>query len=306
MPERPRPAAGAALVLLIAVALQIPLAACALAADWLSVEPTSYESRSNVAVDGKQLSYHRFSAESPLRFAVDGPTRLKVLVRLRVPMNADETSCVLDVLRDGAVAAAETLSAGPTERGYYVALEDFRPSVLRRFYVDVPTGRHGYEIVPRGRYRVDARLFRSANEDPSRASLAPEQYASVETMLYKDKELVYYLATESRGVVLEVVGPTSIKVNSRFIYDETVTGKQTYALSVSRDGGDRMLYRVEAEPSETVTFRDRRDAVPGALRYFMLDVPEGSHRYEFDVADAFAPGVALKFYIPRGDLLNEP
>lgn len=291
---------------LVVAALLAAIASVATAADWLSVGPAGYESMSNVTVDGKQLPYYRFSAEAPLRFAVDGPTRVKVLVRLRVPMNASESSCAFDVVRDGAASVAESLSASASERAYYVSLEDFRPSVLRRIYVDVPTGRHGYEVRPRGRYRADARVFRSADEAPSLASLAPREYARAETFLHKDSELVYYMASTERGVVLDVVGPTSIKVNSRLVYDKTMTGGQTYMLGVTRDGGEEMLYKVETRPSETVAFRDREDLVPGALRYFMLEVPSGRHSYEFRVADALASGVALKFYIPRGDLLNEP
>ncbi len=285
--------------------LALATATC-LAADWISFDPASFESTTNVTVDGKQLDYSRFSAESPLRFAVEGPTRVKVLVRLRVPMNAAETACVFDVTRDGASTSVETLSAGPTEHGYYVALEDFRPSVLRRIYIDVPTGRHGFEIVPRGGCRADARLFRSTSEDPTRVSLAPTDYSAVETMLYKDRELVYYLADRTHGVTLEVAGPTSIKVNSRLVYGAGSTGRRSYVLSVSRDGGQGVQYRIETEPSETVTFRDRTDAVPGALRYFMLEVPEGGHTYEFTADRTAASGIALKFYIPRGDLLNEP
>ncbi len=288
-----------------ALAIVAPPAACS-AADWLSFEPASYESTTNITVDGKELAYRGFSAESPLRFSIEGPTRVKVLVRLRVPADEEDSTCVLDLTRDGAIARAETLSAGPTERGHYVALEGFRPSVLRRIYIDVPTGRHGFEVRPRGPDMADARLFRSARKDPSRVSLAPTGYASVETMLHRDRELVYYLADRSRAVTLEVAGPTTIKVNSRLVCGAGARGRQTYALSVSLDGGGGVTYRIETEPSETVTFRDRTDAVPGALRYFMLDVPDGGHTYGFRVDDTIASGVALKFYIPRGDLLNEP
>jgi hypothetical protein len=46
--------------------------------------------------------------------------------------------------------------------------------------------------------------------------------------------------------------------------------------------------------------------IPGALRHFVLEVPKGAHTYEFRLVDTVAGGLAVKFYIPRGDLTNEP
>jgi hypothetical protein len=300
-----RYARGSSLPVLTMVALALVTTAAG-AAEWRTLDPAGYESKVNVSVDEKQLPYYRFSSEKPLRFSIEGPTRVKILARLRVPMSEESATCVLNVLRDGMSAGVDTLMAPASERSFYISFEDFRPSVIRRLYIDVPTGTHGYEIRPSGRARADARVFRAADANPSRAALAPSEYAAVETFYYRDKELVYYLATRNRSVVLSVIGPTSVKVNSRLIYEHTMLSGQTYVLGVKGLGEEERLYKIETEPSETVAFRDRSDAVPGALRHFTLEVPEGEHRYVFRVADSLGESVALKFYIPRGDLLNEP
>ena len=291
---------------LLALAALLALADPTSGAQWNSIEPTDYRSTIEVSVDGKTLTYYRFDRESPIGFAVEGPTRVKLLVRLRLPMSADEGSCVFDVLRDGAAAQVETLSSYPSERAFYISFEDFRPSVIRRVYIDVPTGTHGYELRPRERCGAEARVFRSADDSTSRVSFAPSEYASAETFYYRDKELVYYLATRDQDVVLDVIGPTTVKVNSRLIYGQTMAKTQNYAFGVSRGGHDEMLYKVETEPSETVVFRDRDELIPSALRHFMLEVPGGRHRYVFRVAYTLAPAIAFNFYLPRGDLSNEP
>jgi len=291
------------LAMLLAVAA---FPAPASGAEWKSIEPPERESEIRVSVDDKSLTYYRFNGDAPLGFTVEGPTRMKLLVRLRLPMSASGGSCVFDVERDGAVAQTETLSSYPSERAFYISLEDFRPSVIRRVYIDVPTGVHQYQVRPRDRCAAEARVFRSADSTPARLSFAPTEYAGVETFYYRDKELVYYTATEDQSVVLDVIGPTSIKVNSRLIYDQTMAKRQTYVVGVDRNGTQEMLYKVETEPSETVVFRDRDDLIPSALRHFMLEVPEGEHHYVFRVADTLGPALAFNFYIPRGDLSNEP
>ncbi|MBD3348018.1 MAG: hypothetical protein GF400_02335 [Candidatus Eisenbacteria bacterium] len=293
------------LSLLIAVTV-VGLSSSAPAAQWHSMDPATYASTIRVSVDEKELTYYRFDDEKPLGFSIEGPTRMKILVRLRLPMSAESGSCAFDVYRDGEPARAETLSSYPSERAFYISLEDFRPAVIRRIYIDVPTGVHSYEIRPRARCKAEARVFRSADDSPSRVSFAPTEYASVETFYYRDKELVYYMAGPEQEVVLDVIGPTSIKVNSRVLYDETMARRQTYVVGVARDGESEMLYKIETEPSETVVCADSDHLVPSALRHFMLEVPGGEHRYVFRVADTLASGIAFNFYIPRGDLLNEP
>lgn len=241
-----------------------------------------------------------------MTLAVEGPTRLKILTRVRIPNDREEETYTVSVTRDGAHTTSEEFTATVSEQAHYIAFNSFRPGVIRRVYVDVPTGRHGYEILAEGEAVVDARVFQSAASRPSRVSIAPREYAAVETFYYRDKELTYYMLTEEAPVVLDVIGPTSIKVNTRLMFDETMFEDQSYVLGVREYGAPEQLYKIETGPSETVTSRDRSDVIPGALRHFTLEVGRGAHTYEFRLADTVGTDVALKFYIPRGDLLNEP
>jgi hypothetical protein len=293
------------LVALVA-ALSALLVQGAAAADWKSFRPADYSAKTSISIGGKELTYYGFTADEPLTFSVEGPTRIKILTRVRIPNNLETAEYGVSISRDGVHVETVEKEAYPKDGAFYIAFNSFRPGVIRRIYIDVPTGRHGYEISAVGRHSVDARLFESAESKPSLVSVAPQEYESVETLLYRDKELTYYLLTEDEPVVLEVVGPTTVKVNTRLLYDATMLGDQTYVVGVREVGEPECVYRIDGAPSETVVMRDRTDVIPGALRHFLLEVPRGSHRYEFRLADAVAGGLAIKFYMPRGDLTNEP
>lgn len=291
-----------ALVLLVGAASFAP----ARAADWLSFEPAGEPNATTISVEGKSLTYYRFGAGESLMFSIEGPTRVKVLTRARIPNDMDSMSYSVSIERDGVLERTEEMESSPLDTAYYVALNHFRPGAIRRVYIDVPTGRHGYTLRAGEGATVDARLFRSAASKPPRVSLAPSIYSAVETLLHREKELTYYILTKDDPVRLEVVGPTSVKVNTRLIYDSTMLASQTFVLGIREPGGPEKLYRIDAEPSETVVLRDRRDALPGALRHFMLEVGDGPHTYEFRLVDSVAGELAIKFYIPRGDLTNAP
>ncbi len=293
----------AVLAAAVVTALMLPLAASA--ADWKSVTPASSDGRTQIMVDRKTLSYHRATDETPVRFVVEGPTRVKVLTRLRFPTSVTGAmDYTVAVALDGAPHAVHELStesAGPNAT--YLALEMFSPGKLRRFYIDVPTGRHAFDLTAGGGTTVDVRVFEKADRVPKRVSLAPRSYAGVETLLTRDNELTYYLATASEPVVLEVSGPTAVKVNARLIFDSGMIGEHSYMLGVASQG-DETIYRLESRASTALTCRDRGDVLPGALRTFELPVPEGRHTFVFRLAGGQGRELALKFYIPRGDVAN--
>ena len=292
---------GVMVAVLAAVVAQVSAAA-----DWKSFRPADYSAKVRISVDDKTLTYYHFTADEPLTFSVEGPTRVKILTRVRVPNDRETVEYGVSISRDGVHVETLEKEAYAKESAFYVAFLSFRPGVIRRIYIDVPTGRHGYQLTAVGGHSVDARLFESAESRPSRVSIAPRDYDSVETLYYRDKELTYYLMTKDAVVVLDVIGPTSVKVNTRLLYDATMLGRQTYIVGVRAPGAPEDLYKIDGGPSQTVVCRDRDDVIPGALRYFMLEVPNGAHTYEFRLVDAAAGGLAVKFYIPRGDLTNEP
>jgi len=288
------------------VSLVVLLTGSASAADWKSFRPAEHSGRTKISVGGKELTYYQFSEDEPIAFSVEGPTRVKVLTRVRVPNDRESVEYGVSVSMDGVHQETIQKEAYPKDGAFYVAFNHFRPGVIRRVYIDVPTGRHGFELGVVGGHVVDARLFESAESKPSLVSIAPTVYDAVETLYYRDKELTYYLLTVDAPIVLDVVGPTRVKVNTRLLYDATMLGEQSYVVGVKEGTQPECLYRIDAEPSQTVVLRDRNDAIPGALRHFRLDVPSGAHTYEFRLVDTVAGGLAVKFYIPRGDLTNEP
>jgi len=291
-------AAAAAAVLLIGAGLSV-------AADWQGLKPASSAAKVALEVDGRRLSYYRADAESPVSLSIEGPTRLKILTRLRMGSGVAEATYSVRLRRDGEDRRVEELETRPSRSGRYLDDDAHRPGAIRRLYVDVPTGRHEYEIAPAGGTVVDFRVFLET-DGFARASVAPIEHGGVETLVHEDRELPYHLARPGARVLLDVVGPTTLTVNTRLLFDRTMIGSQVYIVGVDRSGGEEVLYKMEAKTSNSMTCRDRSDIVPGALRAFNLAVPPGRQTYAFRLADGQGRALALRFLVPRGDLADVP
>ncbi|MCK4916490.1 MAG: hypothetical protein KAS89_09965, partial [Candidatus Eisenbacteria sp.] len=127
---------GVMVAVLAAVVAQVSTAA-----DWKSFRPADYSAKVRISVDGKKLTYYRFTAEQPLTFSVEGPTRVKILTRVRVPNDREMVEFGVSISRDGVHVKTVEKEAYPKESAFYVAFLNFRPGVIRRIYIDVPTGR---------------------------------------------------------------------------------------------------------------------------------------------------------------------
>jgi hypothetical protein len=317
------------------------------AADWRSLSPTGNVSSTRITVESRALTYYRFDSGNALRFVVEGPSRVKILTRLSVsnslggpgkdnsvPAGASTVAYAVEIHRDGALIDTRELATESAAPGaYYIALTPFTPGKIRRIYIDVPTGTHSYSLKAVGRAMVDARIFESGSRAPKRISIAPREYGAVETLLHREKELTYYIASGSSPVVLDVVGPTTVKVNTRLFFSASMFGEQVYMLGVRDGSGDsgvrdgsrhsgvgdgsrhsgvgsgeseEIVYRLESQASQTVVCRDREDVLPGALRSFELPVEPGLHTITLRLLEPDDGELALKFYIPRGDVANEP
>ncbi len=306
----------------IALVAVVLTATVSWAADWRSLSPSGEVSGIRIMVGSHALSYYRFDSEDVLKFVVEGPTRVKILTRLSIsnsvldvgdddssPANAGaaEHTYSVEIYRDGVLTDTRELatkSAGP--EAFYIALTPFTPGKIRRIYIDVPTGTHSYSLRAVGRVRVDARVFESTAEVPKRVSIAPREYGAVEMLLHREKELTYYITSGSTPVVLDVVGPTTVKVNTRLIFSGSMFGEQVYMLGIRSGEDEEIVYRLESQASQTVVCRDREDVLPGALRSFELPVARGLHTIILRLLEPGDGELALKFYIPRGDIANEP
>lgn len=273
---------------------------------WLSVKSARSSGTVCIAVGEEEFSYHRLDDRSPLEFTATGPRRVKIITRyLYGGKDPDRVGYTVRIVRDGVMHLEKAISAQKSDSSRLCGGAGSAAGKIRRIYLDVPKGRHAYQVFVVEKDRsVGARVFRRVEvRESGTVSLTPSAYGQVCTLQFASGKLSkYYGFGEEKPLRFDVVGPTTIKVCTRLDFHHSMNGSQSYGLEVFQDAERLKGYQYHVRKMETVSYLERPDVLPGEMKCFQIRVPKGRHAYEIQFAGGSEKSGAAKIYIPQADL----
>ena len=259
----------------------------------------------NLEIAGKLSLYHRLAVDSTATLAVKGPGKLDVLVRLSLKSELDTgIAYVVRVSENNTLLKTIEATSSPSESKWQNTNDLAAKS--RKFTLAVPEGDHrlSFKLTNTKASAAGLRyLYESGKTShKSDSDVYPLSMAGSVTVSLREKLIDFFLADKTRPVVVEVIGPTSLRVISRLAYSGTMKGPQKYNLSISLDNQSLRQEALTSEKSVNVDFTNHKEWSVGESRTTYLDVPGGKHRVSFVLNSTDAPAVALRFTIPKEDV----
>jgi hypothetical protein len=294
--------------LLIALCLAEPAAA---ATSWRTIGEVVSAGTVRVTGMGAPFTYHRLDEELPAIFTLRGPRRLKVVSRyLFAPEDPSPSEFTLVVRLDGAEVLRKRFTARVREELALAGDAGAAVSSLERAYVDVGTGRHEIQVLAEtpGAGRVAARFFRESRKPQTNyVAFAPEEYGEVLSLQFASgTQSTYYNLDNAHPLGFTVQGPTMLKIYTRLDFDHTMSGSQSYALEVLRDGESWKSFHYQTEKISSAAYVGRPEVLPGGRKLMRIPVPKGLHRFEIRCLRPATCGVATQIRIPAADLVRSP
>lgn len=273
---------------------------------WVSLRPLG--SRSYVELQGKDKTYKYYPATSEQTVLVEvvGPRKLRIATRLGfTPGMVGRTSYRVQVLEEGEVIKVYSTS---TEKSSLTFVSSMTlPGKKRYFQLEVPKGKHRYELRLSSSVTgtVYLRFYQEAEkEKPKYVSYQPIGYKRVLKTVITQKTAQYFVATEKEPVVLQVIGPTRVKIVARGNVSKVTDQEVEFRIVVLEKDGE--VKRFSAKKGKSKSFYpDEKKLFPTSSKSFYLEVPKGEHTYKFYMLKCEAKSVSLRFYIPEDDLANE-
>lgn len=268
------------------------------------VKPSGHAGSVRVLLGKKTNLYHKATRAKPATYEITGPTRVRILARSLAPSVGKRKQQVVVEL-DGAPARGLTLPI--TVSGKAALRGSGKIGVMRERILEVPAGPHRLRIHPSGPTgAVAVRVLRGvASRAPRWTSYAPHSFARAVRVRSGDREETWYRFTATSPVGVTVHGPLRMKVATRIDFDLNAGTTQSYVLRVMLDGQPKESFSLSSQASHTTTYPELPEITPGMPREISFRVPAGTHRVEFQLEAATAPGGFLRIRVPQSDLQNQ-
>lgn len=117
--------------------------------EWIAYSPAYPSEPVDLISREESVKYYRFSLEKPLKVVVNGPTELRVLTRIENHYNMKGRILYrLQVKNGDEVVNTYQMSSRRSDIAMYKEKTDLIPGKACEFVIDVPKGRHTYEVIP--------------------------------------------------------------------------------------------------------------------------------------------------------------
>jgi hypothetical protein len=271
-----------------------------------ALEPARYAERIVITIQGKDRAYHAGTESSPVEFHVVGPTTIRVVARIELGRRGTARPLTVQAKLNGEKPRSYSFREGRSPDAGIREDPELPISRSASFYLTVGRGVHRCQIwgeAPRGKIWLRAL---SAERPKQSRSVAywPSEWADVVPLIVREQEYKYYRATAERPVKLEILGPTTIEVRSRFEFDFATKGIQDYRIQVLEDGALKRSDAFSSRRSHVCVYRDQLELVPGRANKFHITVGRGRHVFAFvpQPRPDSSLGVLLRFFVPRSAL----
>ena len=117
--------------------------------EWIAFSPKQPSEPVDLISRESTVNYYRFSMEKPVKIEIFGPTQLRVLTRIENHYQMKgRIHYRLQVKENSKVINTYQLSSRRSEIAVYKDNKELIPGKACEFVINVPKGKHTYEIIP--------------------------------------------------------------------------------------------------------------------------------------------------------------
>lgn len=284
--------------------------ASAIAADFKFIAPYAFDRKIDVQIAGKNRAYYALSGDARVQVRVKGPTRLRVISRAILDSKQDSLEYKFLARREGGKKQITFRHRSREFENATVSQEtEAGVTAVRAKQIDVPRGDQTYTFfLPRdSKQTVMLRFARESKEfaqGDKVVAMTPITYTTRVDLVTKEEATAYYRAGANDKVILRLIGPATLKVLNRIEFDQNMNGRQKWRVQVIEDGKLKATHSLSAKKSQITAYREASAFVSSHAQTVFVEVPEGTHEYEFRLPDNHRTAL-VRFLLPEKQLERE-
>jgi len=273
------------------------------------LKPSGFQEEIAIIVDGKVRNYYNLSAERYSVIRIKGPGNLRLISRACCPQGQKKSVSyeIQYSLNGGELQKHRVRSVAPSSRASYVDRSHGIPAQFREFEINIPRGDNTVELkLADNSTPVAIRYLFSLRKEKKQdwIVLSPKQSAEVVDLVNNESITTYYRFTQDKPMLVEVFGPTQIRVFVRPEFNYHMRGSVNYRIQVRNNGNVSNTFQLSNRRSDVTFYKNQSDLIPGKASEFIVEVPSGRQVYEFYLLDRDKPSVLGRTMILKKDITN--
>lgn len=276
------------------------------ASAWRTIRPLKGGKKITLVIDGSKRTYFRLDKGQQMEFKAEKGADFRIYTR--VDLRKKKSKEAVYTFRAGYNQHSTRLFARASTPDKSVLLKG-KPSVVgkaRSIRLSPPEDAQTLVIkmTPNTDDPVFFRVQRERSEiinNDEFVTLTPDAYKKTVTVSVRENLSTYYFVDAEKNLNLTVNGPATVKILARVMMDDSMKGKIKFPLAVYQDAKKLHTYQIETNASEVAILPDYKDMRPTRGDAFYIHVPEGRHRYNFELPANHNKAI-LRFFIHEKDL----
>lgn len=271
------------------------------------IKPTGNQKRVTLLVSGKTSQYYALSHENASVIRVEGPGKLRVITRAFFkPEQKSKLDYEISYVVDGGIPNKVKITGSVrAESSTYVEDRKGLPGIGKEIEILLGRGSHTIEfLLTNNLVQVDARFLFTETKGKKMdwVAFSPMTPSEPVELVSKEETTKYFRFSNEKPLIVEINGPTELRVFTRIENHFNMKGRINYRVLVSKAGKVLNTYQLSSTHSDVTTYKENSSLVPGKACEFVIEVPKGKHVYEIKPLDQDKNTVLGRFLIPLKDV----
>ena len=260
-----------------------------------------------VIIDGKSKEYYPLHQSKMSEVKLTGPGKLRVLTRCRfAPGQTGKMKYEIYYVIDGGKPALfKAANVSRSIEAAYLKGADGVPGQLREFEIELGPGQHSISFrVGKNKSPVAARYAytQTRNKPQEWITMNPANPFEIVELVSKESALSYFRFSPELPLKVTLNGPTELQVLTRPEFRFNMRGTIHYRVQVKLDGKIINTYQLSSRKSETTSYKNNSQLIPGKGNEFVILIPKGKHTIELIPLDKDKNTILGRFMIPAGNV----
>ncbi len=267
------------------------------------IKPENYKEKLIITVKGNKFDYYQLNKNIYSKIDLKGPGQLKIITRKMLVSKSESSDYGISLKLNGNKYKDFSFKGVKAVKNEKYAVESIGfPSERNNILLDLNRGQNIVEIKSASEVIVRILFKSSKNKKEKWIAFSPVSNNQPVELITREQISKYYRFSAKDPLQIEVIGPTRLRIFTRFENNYKHKGSVNYRLRVEEDNQLLNTFLLSSRRSMVTYYRKNTLLMPGIAKEIFIEVGSGKHIYKVYPIDEDKKTILGKILLPKTDI----